>query len=149
MLRPTLFSLLCLYSCLAQAESFDWELLKGNWAESDENLYACRPDNVHQTLLVSADHTTLKLINDRPWLMMSGDKIKEYSATILKAEGKSLFIRYNSEIQNVPPEYMEWELRFIGPGTYRWRALSWDADVFNNVIGIKCAEEATLPTASF
>ncbi len=34
----------------------------------------------------------------------------------------------------------EWEMRFIGPGTYRWRSTAWQEGQYNTVIGVKCAQ---------
>jgi hypothetical protein len=95
---------------------------------------------LHQTFEVSADRKTLKLKNDRRWKIGTGTEVTEYTASILRAEGNSLFIKYGPELKGIPPEYREWEMRFIGPGTYRWRAGSWGKDEYNNVVGVKCSQ---------
>lgn len=135
--RLLVVTLLAVVSLSARAQEFDWKLLNGKWAESTDNLYGCRSDNLHQTFEVSADRKSLKFKNDRPWKIV-GAELKDYSAAIVRAQGRSLFIKYGPELQDVPPEFREWEMRFIGPGTYRWRALSWAPDQFNNVIGVRC-----------
>ena len=121
----------------ASAQEFEWSLLDGKWAESANHLFGCRPDNVHQRLEVSPDRKTLKFQNDRPW-KIAGAEVREYSAAVVKAQGRSLFIKYGPELKGIPAEYREWEMRFIGPGTYRWRAVNWAQDEFNNVIGVRC-----------
>jgi hypothetical protein len=124
----------------AEAQEFNWKLLDGKWAESTKHQFGCRPDNLHQTFEVSADRKTLRLKNDRRWKIGTGAEVTEYSAAILRTQGNSLFIKYGPELQGIPPEYRDWEMRFIGPGTYRWRAASWGQDEFNEVIGVKCAQ---------
>lgn len=125
----------CLGGC---AQEFDWKLLDGNWAESTDHQYGCRAQNLHQQLELSADKKTLKFKNDRIWKVGADSEIREYSAVVVRAQDNSLFIKYTTELQGIPPDYREWEMRFIGPGTYRWRALHWGANEFNNVIGVKC-----------
>jgi hypothetical protein len=125
---------------VAVAQEFNWKLLEGKWAESTKHQFGCRPDNLHQTFTVSADRKTLTLNNDRRWKIGTGVEVTQYTATIVKAEAYSLFIKYGPELQGIPPEFREWEMRFIGPGTYRWRAASWGKDEYNSVIGVKCAQ---------
>lgn len=126
-------------SCQAQSvsEPFDWSLLEGRWAESADHAYGCRKDNLHFTFAISADRSRLTFKLDRPW-PIAGQQVTEYSAQVTKAAGRTLLIRYGEELKNIPAEMREWELRFIGPGTYRWRASSWPANQFNTVIGVKC-----------
>jgi hypothetical protein len=124
----------------AQA-SFDVSLLKGTWAESSDDKYACRPDNVHQHFEVSSDRSTLIFKNDRKWRNSSGQELEEYSATIVREGPNVLVIRYGPELKDIPDEFREWEMRFIGPGTYRWRASSWPIGSYNGVVGVKCAPE--------
>lgn len=123
---------------VALGQDFDWKLLEGQWAESTKHQFGCRSENLHQTFEVSADKRTLTLKNDRRWRIGTGEDVTEYKASILRVLGNSLFIKYGPELQGIPPEYREWEMRFIGPGTYRWRALVWAPDEFNEVIGVKC-----------
>ena len=129
---------LCSTTARAQA-AFDWSLLEGTWAESAEHKYGCRQDNVHQQFEVSSDRRTLVLKNDRKWRMDNGQEIERYSATIVSQAPNVLVIKYGPELNDIPDEYREWEMRFIGPSTYRWRATSWPVGRYNNVIGVKCA----------
>lgn len=139
-MRRYLLIAFALLSNHALAQEFDWALLEGKWAESTKHQFGCRPDNLHQTFEVSSDRKTLKLKNDRRWKIGTGAEVTEYSAAIILTLGNSLIIKYGPELQGIPPEYREWEMRFIGPGTYRWRATSWAQDEFNDVIGVKCAQ---------
>lgn len=140
LLRYISLLILCLASGIAAGQEFNWKLLDGRWAESTKHQFGCRAENLHQTFEVSADHRTLTLKNDRLWKIGTGDEVTEYRASILRAEGNSLFIRYGKELQGIPAEYREWEMRFIGPSTYRWRALTWAPNEFNDVIGVKCSQ---------
>lgn len=119
-------------------DTFDWSLLEGTWAESAQHKYGCRQDNLHQHFEVSADRKTLVFRNDRKWRIGDGAAIDRYSASIVSEAPNMLVIRYGPELAGVPDEYREWEMRFIGPGTYRWRATSWPMGTYNNVIGVKC-----------
>ena len=76
--------------------------------------------------------------SDRRWKIGTGAEVTEYNASVLRVEGRSLIIKYGPELEGVPPEYREWEVRFIGPGTYRWRATFWCQDEYDDVIGVKC-----------
>ena len=137
-MRCYLFTLFALAASGAEAQEFNWKLLDGKWAESTSHQYGCRPDNLHQTFEVSTDQKTLKLKNDRRWKIGTGAEVTEYNASVLRVEGRSLIIKYGPELEGIPPEYREWEMRFIGPGTYRWRATFWRQDEYNDVIGVKC-----------
>jgi hypothetical protein len=135
---PLALMLTLLVPVVATAQEFDWQMLNGLWAESTDHKFGCRPDNLHQQLVVSADRKTLSFKNDRNWKIGTGSEVKEYTAEITRFEDRSLFIKYGPELGDLPPEYREWEMRFVGPGTYRWRALSWPRGQFNTVIGVKC-----------
>jgi hypothetical protein len=124
-------------SAFAQ-DTFDWSLLDGNWAESTEHQFGCRQDNLHQHVNVSADRKTLVFKNDRKWLIADGQEVESYAAAIVSQAPNVLVIRYGPELKDIPDEYREWEMRFIGPGTYRWRATGWPKGTYNDVIGVKC-----------
>jgi hypothetical protein len=119
---------------------FDRSLLTGKWAESTEHQYACRAENLHQQLQLSPDGKTITFVNDRKWKIGTGQEVERYSATVLEARKNVLVIRYGDELPAIPDEMRQWEMRFIGPGTYRWRATAWAADEYNEVIGIKCSK---------
>jgi hypothetical protein len=138
--RIAIASVVFISSAGACAQEFDWTLLEGKWAESTDHLYGCRTENLHQRFELSRDRKSLKFKNDRPWKIGTGKEVRDYSATVVRAQGRSVFIRYGPELEGVPPEYREWEMRFIGPTTYRWRSVNWAPDEFNNVIGVKCEQ---------
>jgi hypothetical protein len=121
----------------AASTSFDWTLLQGRWAESSDHAFACRQDNVHFRFETNADRTRVTFRLDRPW-PIAGKQVTEYSAAIVEASGRMLVIRYGPELDGTAPEMREWELLFIGPGVYRWRATSWRSGSYNNVIGVRC-----------
>jgi hypothetical protein len=130
-----------LFSHSAHAQGFDWSLLAGKWAESARHQFACRSDNLHQQLEVSSDKKTLTFKNDRKWKIGSGQEVERYSAEVLKSSPNAIIIRYGSDLPGIPEEYREWEMRFIGPGTYRWRATSWSEGQYNDVVGVKCSAQ--------
>lgn len=136
-LRLTALALLFGSGC-ANAQVFDWARLNGTWAESTRNLYGCRSDNLHHSFVVSDDKKTITFKLDRPWKIGTGNEVREYKASIVAQSEWSLFIRYGAEVEGLSEEMREWELRFIGPGTYRWRATAWAPNEFNNVIGVRC-----------
>lgn len=140
MLKNSSLGLLCLalISGAAHAQQFDRTMLDGVWAESADYQFGCRPDNLHQRLELSRDGKQLFFKNDRKWKMDSGAEIEEYSASVVRATKNVLVIRYGPELAGIPSEFREWEMRFIGPGTYLWRATSWPENRFNSVIGVKC-----------
>lgn len=131
---------LALISDVAHAQVFDRSMLDGLWAESTKYQFGCRPDNLHQRLELSADGKTLTMKNDRKWKIASGKEVTQYSATVVSATSNSLIIKYGPEMEGIPEQFREWEMRFIGPGTYLWRATAWPANRFNDVIGVKCKQ---------
>ncbi|MGE5526898.1 MAG: hypothetical protein ACM3SS_24520 [Rhodospirillaceae bacterium] len=120
---------------------FDWSLLQGKWAESTRHQFGCRPENLHQWITVSEDKKTITFKNDRRWMIGTGQEVEQYSASILRSFSNVLVIRYGSDLRGIPEEMREWEMRFIGPGTYRWRATAWREGEYNEVIGVKCAAQ--------
>ncbi len=131
--------LLAFASLGARAQPFDWTLLNGQWAESVRNAYGCRPDNVHHRFEVSADHKHLVFALDRQWKIGTGQEVLRYSAAIVAESPTMLTIRYDPELTGIPASMRDWELLFIGPGTYRWRATFWREGQYNDVVGVKCA----------
>jgi hypothetical protein len=128
------------FASIASASEFDWKLLQGRWAESVKHQYACRPDNVHMKMEISGDRKTITFKLDRPWEISGKRVVTEFKANVLKAEKHSLVIQYFDIPETVAPEMRAWEMRWIGPSTYRWRAAGWDANTFNGVIGVLCPE---------
>jgi hypothetical protein len=134
---------LTIAGCATQQETdpqgFDWSLLNGNWAESTDHQFGCRAENLHQRFEVSPDRKTLIFRNDRKWKIGTGQVVEQYSASVLRASPNVLIVRYGAELPGIPEEMREWEMRFIGPGTYRWRATAWREGQYNDVIGVKCS----------
>ena len=135
---------ICLMSasvgCSAEAREFDWSLLEGHWAESTGGQYACRPGSLGHRFAVSPDKTQLTFHLNKEFRQPEGQRaIKEYTADILSATDNSLMIKYSLDMPGMTEETSEWELRFIGPGAYRWRPASWPADRYNAVIGVQCS----------
>jgi hypothetical protein len=124
----------------AQAQGFDWSFLSGVWAESTDHKFGCGPENLHQRLEISADRKTLTFKNDRRWKIGTGQEVEKYSAAVIDARENVLVIKYGAELEGIPDEYRTWEIRFLGPSTYRWRAASWPPGQFNEVIGVKCRQ---------
>jgi len=142
-LRIVTLAALMTAGCAAQQQTephgFDWSLLSGNWAESTRHQFGCRPENLHQRFKVSPDRKTLTFRNDREWKIGTGQIVEQYSASVLSASPNVLIIRYGPELPGIPDGMREWEMRFIGPGTYRWRATAWREGTYNEVIGVKCS----------
>jgi hypothetical protein len=129
-----------IFSIGAHAEEFDRFLLEGVWAESTNYQFGCRPDNIHQRLQLSADGKTLIFKNDRKWKIGTADDVTQYSAGVVRSAKNMLIIKYGPDLLGIPDEFREWEMRFIGPGTYLWRATPWPENQFNEVIGVKCKQ---------
>lgn len=121
----------------AQTPDFDWSRMAGLWAESTDHNYGCRPDNLHFRVDVAADKKRITFKLDRLW-PIAGQRVTEYSAQVVAVSSHRLVIQYGPELKDIPDEFREWEMVFIGPGTYRWRATKWPAGVYNEVIGVKC-----------
>lgn len=136
--RLAIAALVACVSHAAQAQSFDRSMLQGLWAESVDAQYACVPSNLHTRLSLSEDGKTLVFELDRKWKLSSGKEVQSYSASVIRSEPRVLFIRYNADAGAAPPDQQEWEMRFLGPGTYRWRSTAWPEGRYNTVVGVKC-----------
>ena len=126
----------CAASAQRAHEPFDWSLLEGNWAESADHAFGCRSDNLHFRFALSPDKKRVTFKLDRKW-PIAGQEVSEYSAEILEATGRALVIKYGPELTKIPDDMREWELLFIGPGTYRWRATAWRPGQYNTVVGVR------------
>lgn len=131
-------AVLLLLAFPAASQGFDWTLLNGQWAESVEQKFACRPDNLHHKFEVSANRKTITFQLDRKWKIGTGQRVESYSATVVKSAPNVLTLRYGPELGGLSDAQREWQLRFIGPGTYRWRLTAWPEGQYNQVIGVKC-----------
>ena len=113
--------LLALASIVSPAFSeaaFNWSLLDGEWAESAEHQFGCRSENLHHKFIVSADRKQLTFKLDRKWKIGTGQEVEQYAAMVLRSSPNVLVIQYGPELPGLSEEMREWELRFIGPGTY-------------------------------
>jgi hypothetical protein len=116
--------------------TFDASQLSGEWSEVVAPKYACGSDSARVRFALSKDRKKLLFQLDRKIRLTSGKESDQYDAEILHEEDNALFIRYPDP--DLKREMAEWEMRFIGPGAYRWRSLSWKEGVFNGLIGVRC-----------
>lgn len=124
---------------IAAPVEFDRALLAGTWADSDSTAPACARNNLHYTLELSADGKTLVFKLDRKWKIATGAQVEQYSATVLDAAPQMLTIRYNADIGPLPADYpAKWEMAFVAPGVYRWRATEWRGGEVNTIVGVRC-----------
>jgi hypothetical protein len=138
-MKPSPLALIAiLLASSVQAQQFDWSLLEGKWAESTRNAYGCRKDNVHNTFVISEDKKRITFKLDRLWKIGNGKEVREYSAAVVGEGENYLVIKYGDDLSDVSNEMREWEMLFLGPNTYRWRATSWPLAQYNNVVGVKC-----------
>lgn len=132
------FGLLVNFS--ASAQDFDKSLLPGLWAESVNTQPACAGDNLHFRFELSEDGKILGFKLDRMWTIASGKSVDKYSAKVLETTASTMVIEY-IDLNEVPDGYPKvWELAFVSPGVYRWRATVWPEGKVNTVVGIRCTE---------
>ena len=125
----------------AQAEEFDRSLLSGLWAENANTRLACAPEELHVRYELSADGKGLIIKFDRKEKINSGKTVEQFSATVLRSDAHTLVIRYNADAGDFGPNYpKEWEMVFVAPGVYRWRATDWPEGRVNAVVGIRCSQ---------
>lgn len=123
------------------AQDFDRSLLEGAWVVNSNTDYACTENKLHTRFKLSADGKTLKFIQDREWKLNSGKTVEHYSATVISNTNRVLTIKYNTDAGEHPPNYpKEWEMAFVAPGVYRWRATNWPRGRVNVVVGIRCSQ---------
>ena len=120
----------------APARPFNWKLLDGAWSESAGHQFACSADNAVYRIVVAPDKSRVTFRFDRPVELVGGKAVKEFGAEVRRADGNSLVLKYGPE--NSFMAAGEWELRFIGPGTYRMGHDAWGKEKYNNIFGIKC-----------
>jgi hypothetical protein len=121
----------------AQPGGFDWALLEGRWSEGADARFACGADKLQRRMTPSEDRRTLVFENDRPQKLAGGAEVLRYTAAILEAQPFALRIRYGAEL-GLPEAQREWELRFVAPGLYRWRAAAAPEGRFVAVFGVRC-----------
>lgn len=130
----------CAFADPMRGLSFDRSLLAGVWAESVNTSPACAESNLHHTFELTTDGKTLNFKLDRKWTIATGQAVERYSATVVSSTKHSLVIRYNTDIGTPPSGYpIEWEISFVAPGVYRWRAEAWPEGNVNTVVGVKCS----------
>lgn len=123
----------------ATSFEFDHSLLAGTWADSDSTAPVCAKNNLHYKLELSADGKTLVFKLDRKWKIATGAHVEQYSATVIDVEPQMLTIRYNADIGPLPPDYpAKWEMAFVAPGIYRWRATEWRGGQVSTIVGVRC-----------
>ena len=128
------------FAATCNAQEFERSALTGLWAESVNTKPACAEDNLHHHFELSEDGKTLVFKLDRKWRIASGEAVESYSATVVSSTNRKLVIRYNSDIGTLPVGYpTEWELAFVAPDVYRWRATEWPEGKVNPVVGVRCA----------
>jgi hypothetical protein len=126
-------------STAALAQEFDRSLLSGEWVESDDTDFACTKDKPHQRFELSEDGKTLVFKIDRKLLIATGKAVDQYSATVILATPRALVIEYNNT-EGAPKGFPKaWELAFIAPGVFRWRATEWPVGHVNRVVGVRCS----------
>jgi hypothetical protein len=127
-------------STTALAQDFDRSLLSGVWVESDNTDYACTSDKPHQRFELSKDGKTLVFKFDRMLPIVTGKTVDQYSATVILATPRALVIEYN-DTEGLPKGFpTTWELAFVAPGTFRWRATEWPVGHVNRVVGVRCSQ---------
>ena len=138
LLTPLVLSLLLSTQAISQVQPFNWKLLEGTWSESTRHQFGCRPDNVQFRIVPSSDRSRVAFKYDRPTTLDGGKEVREFGAEVRRAEGHSLFVKYDKD--DAIMSAGEWELRFIGPGVYRMGFSGWDKGTYNNVLGVKCGQ---------
>lgn len=136
--RTFVFLLATVIAAPADAAEFDWTLLAGRWGESTGGQFACGPDAAGHRFVVSPDRKKLVFQLSKPWTNPAGQEVRQITATILDASDHSLMIRYSADLPGMTPGTLEWELRFLGRGAYRWRPAAWEPGRYNVVIGVRC-----------
>ena len=126
-------------SATVSAQEFDRSLLTGDWVESDNTDFACTSNKAHQRFELSEDGKTLVFKLNRKLLIATGKMVDQYSASVLLALPKALIIEYN-DTEGLPKGFPKtWELAFIAPGIYRWRATVMPEGHVNYVVGVRCS----------
>jgi hypothetical protein len=122
------------------AQDFDKSLLPGLWAESVNTQPACESDNLHFRFELSEEGKILGFKLDRMWQVANGKSVDKYSAKVLEVTNRTMVIEY-IDLDGLPEGYPKaWELAFVSPGVYRWRATVWTEGEVNPVVGIRCTE---------
>jgi hypothetical protein len=139
-MRFLLMAAVIALSLPVHAQEFERDLLSGLWAVNSSTRPACTPDSLHARHELSADGKVLLFMLDRKWKLNSGKTVDQYSATVLRSTTRSLFIKYNDDAGEHRADYpKEWEMAFVAPGVYRWRATDWPEGRVNPVVGIRCS----------
>ncbi len=135
-----LFVIGLVYSNTSISMEFDKSLIAGVWSESINTSQACNSENLHTTFELTNEGKNLVFKLDRAWEIATGKSVTEYTAKVLSSTSNSMTIEYEN-LSGLPDNYPEtWEISFVAPGVYRWRASSWPAGKVNSVVGIRCSQ---------
>ena len=125
----------CVVCGAGSAQAFNDDDLRGLWAESNQNRYACTPTNRYQRFQLSADQKTLIVTIIRK----STSKPTEIvPLDIIKTDERSIYFRFPGKHLAPDPLAGEFAITIIGPGVYRWHMTSGHDTLKPAPIGIRC-----------
>jgi hypothetical protein len=129
---------LALHPLLAGA--FDSAELRGLWAESTQNRYACTSASRYQHFELSLDGKTLT-IGFEPRTRTSKAKAGErLTLAVIRTEEHSLTVRFVGHDTPGDPLFGDWRMSFLGPGVYRWHLVSAHETLQPAPIIVRCAQ---------
>ena len=126
--------------CPVAATAFDSAELRGLWAESTQNRYACTSTNRYQHFELAADGKTLT-ISFEPRARTGKPKPAErLSLSVIRAEDHALTVRFVGHDTPSDPLFGDWRMSFLGPGVYRWHLVSAHETLQPAPIVIRCTQ---------
>jgi len=128
-------------SSVSPAKKFNRSQLSRLWVTSADTKIACSPEKSRSRYKLSNDGKTLLIKLDRKSKLNSGKIVSQFSASVVRSSRRSLFITYNLDAGKFPADYPKmWEMVFVTPGVFRWRASNWPKGQVNPVVGIRCSK---------
>ena len=122
------------------ANAFDSTELRGLWAESTQNRYACTSANRYQHFELALDGKTLTITFEphaRAGKAKAGERL---TLTVVRAEDHALTVRFVGHDAAGDPLAGDWKMSFLGPGVYRWHLVSAHETLQPAPIVVRCAQ---------
>ena len=122
------------------ANAFDGAELRGLWAESTQNRYACTSTNRYQHFELSLDGKTLTISFEpraRTGKARPGERL---TLAVTRTEDHALTVRFVGHDTPSDPLFGDWRMSFLGPGVYRWHLVSAHETLQPAPIVVRCAQ---------
>jgi hypothetical protein len=120
--------------------AFDSAELKGHWAESTQNRYACTSSNRYQHFELAPDGKTLTITFEHRARAGKANALERLTLAVTRVEDHALTVRFVGHDDPSDPLVGDWQMSFLGPGIYRWHLVSKHETLQPAPIVVRCEQ---------